>query len=1027
MTQRDGRPQEFGPYRVLRRIGEGGMGVVYLAVDSAQRQVAIKALRSAVAGERDARRRLAREVETMRRVRSPYVAEVLDADLTCEPPYIVTQYVRGRTLDQLVNESGPLNGPALARLARGSTAALCAVHAAGVVHRDLKPGNIMLSEGEPVVIDFGIAHAADSSKITQTGMFMGTPGYLAPEVIEGKGATQASDVHSWGSTIAFAATGRPPFGTGTFEVIFFRIMNGSPDLDGCPPALLGLLTAALARDPLRRPSAAELAARLGVLAPADLRPGPGRAAVQGGAAGGASSPAGDAPAGAPAGAGAGPGASPGLPAAGVPAVAPAGLAAAAAAAAAAASVASPPDSGATVSPDAPTIDPVPLPAGPPVSATVADAARPAWAGGPGQDGEDAATQRGADEDATDEGAVGRPAADPGPAGPDATAAGALAGAAAAGAPSAGPAGGGPESRGAGAAGATGQAAPGPESAGSASPGAAGAGAAGSAAAGLASAGAGAAAGPAASAAESAGAAAAGLAAGAGAAGALAAGAAAAAASGLSPAGAGAADGSAGSGRAADSGPAADRTVTRVPGQGSAPVSDAATDPAGDRPATHVAGAGGPAPASPDPADRYATWAPGQAGPGQATHAAAGSGSAAAGPADRSATQAPGLAGGGAAVPGVLSAAAAAAGAGGGNAGSATVTNVPGAGAPGPGAVPAGQPGGASAYPGAAAAGAAGAAGPAGAGLAGAGLGGAGADGHDPHLDLASSPAAAVAAARLNQTQPMPIVRDPGPGSLSDLLPDVQYGPAASGRRKGPPGGPYDPNATGVIGGPYDPQAGPNRAAKYGLAQPAPARGQHLFVLLVVLAGAGLSILLPVAGGLIALTALLALRAGDLTRNWAARHRAKRGAAAAMSALVYPGMLVWSGITMIALVPVALVAAGIAVMLTILAVPAHPFAQAAAYASGAIVLCYGLGPGSSAPRRQLGRIYAAMARSPGGAAVILFFAGALCLAALVAAFSQLPFYWPLEHLRVRIDHWQPLRDLARTLRATLMSWYHQIFS
>jgi hypothetical protein len=552
-----------------------------------------------------------------------------------------------------------------------------------------------------------------------------------------------------------------------------------------------------------------------------------------------------------------------------------------------------------VSPDAPTIDPVPLPASPPVSATVADAARPAWAGGPGQDGEDAATQRGADEDATDEGAVGRPAADPGPAGPEATAAGALAGAA--------------------------------------------------------SAGAGAAAGPAAPA----GAAAAGLAAGAGAAGALAAGAAAAAASALAPAGAGAADRSAGSGRAAGSGPAVDRTATRVPGQGSAPVADAATDPAGDRPATHVAGAGGPA------------------------------------------------------VPGALGAAAAAAGAGGGNAGSATVTNVPGAGAPGPGAVPAG-------------AGPAGA-GLAGAGLAGAGLAGAGADGHDPHLDLASSPAAAVAAARLNQTQPMPIVRDPGPGSLSDLLPDVQYGPAASGRRGGPPGGSYDPNATGVIGGPYGPQAGPNRAAQYGLAQPAPARGQHLFVLLVVLAGAGLSILLPIAGGLIALTALLALRAGDLTRNWAARHRAKRGATAAMSALVYPGMLVWSGVTMIALAPVALVAAGIAVTITVLAVPAHPFVQAAAYASGAIVLCYGLGPGSSAPRRQLGRIYAAMARSPGGAAVVLFFAAALCLAALVAAFSQLPFYWPLEHLRVRIDHWQPLRDLARTLRTTLMSWYHQIFS
>jgi hypothetical protein len=274
---------------------------------------------------------------------------------------------------------------------------------------------------------------------------------------------------------------------------------------------------------------------------------------------------------------------------------------------------------------------------------------------------------------------------------------------------------------------------------------------------------------------------------------------------------------------------------------------------------------------------------------------------------------------------------------------------------------------------------------------------------------------------------MPIVRDPSHGSLSDLLPDVQYGPAASGRRGGPPGGPYDPNATGVIGGPYDPQAGPNRAAQYGLAQPAPARGQRLFVLLVVLAAAGLTVLLPVAGGAIALTALLALRGGDLTRNWAARRRAKRGTAAAMSALVYPGMLVWSWVTMIALAPVALVAAGIAVTLTVLAVPAHPFVQAAAYAAGAIVLCYGLGPGSSAPRRQLGRIYAAMARSPGATAVILFFTGTLCLAALVAAFSQLPFYWPLEHLRVRIDHWQPLRDLAHTLRTSLMSWYHQIFS
>ena len=277
---------------------------------------------------------------------------------------------------------------------------------------------------------------------------------------------------------------------------------------------------------------------------------------------------------------------------------------------------------------------------------------------------------------------------------------------------------------------------------------------------------------------------------------------------------------------------------------------------------------------------------------------------------------------------------------------------------------------------------------------------------------------------------MPIVRDPSHASLSDLLPDVQYGPPpAQGRRRGAPASAsqqYDPNATGVIGGgPYDPRAGgasPRGAARYNQAQAVPVRGQFLFVLAVMLAAAGLSVLLPVAGGAIALTGLLALRAGDLTRNWADRRRAKRGSAAAMSALVYPGMLVWSWVTMIALAPVALVAAGIAIALTILAVPSHPFVHAAAFTAGAIVVSYGLGPGSSAPRRQLGRIYAAMARSPGTSAVILFVTGALCLAVLVAAFSQLPIYWPLQHLRTRIDHWQPLRDLAHTLRTSLTKWF-----
>jgi predicted Ser/Thr protein kinase len=278
MTAQDQTPDRLGPYRLLERLGEGGMGVVYLAADSQQRRVAVKALRPAFAADPNARRRLAREVETMRRVRSPFVAGVIDADVTSDPPYIVTRYVSGRTLEEVVGEGGPLTGRELARLASGLALALSAVHAAGVVHRDLKPGNVMLANGEPVVIDFGIAQVPDSTRLTQTGMFMGTPGYLAPEVIEGKPSGPASDVHSWGATMAFAATGRPPFGTGAFETIFYRIVNGQPDLTGFPAPLLSLVGQALSRDPARRPDTAELCRRTAALDPSSLVPAAAAAA-----------------------------------------------------------------------------------------------------------------------------------------------------------------------------------------------------------------------------------------------------------------------------------------------------------------------------------------------------------------------------------------------------------------------------------------------------------------------------------------------------------------------------------------------------------------------------------------------------------------------------------------------------------------------------------------------------------------------------------------------------------------------------
>src|SRR5215470_1562398 len=269
MNAQDVTPDRLGDYRLLDRIGEGGMGVVFLARDRGHRTVALKVLRSGVAGDPTARRRLAREVETMRRVRSPHVAEVIDADLDGDMPYMVTQ-------------DGPLRGQALASLASGLAEALVAVHAAGVVHRDVKPGNVMLFQGTPVVIDFGIAQGPDATRLTMTGMFMGTPGYLAPEVIEGRPSSDASDVHAWGATVAFAATGRPPFGTGPYEGIFYRIVNGRADLAGAPVALLPLLAAALARDPAHRPPAVQLRAQAAVLDPGTLVQCPSQNGAQAG-------------------------------------------------------------------------------------------------------------------------------------------------------------------------------------------------------------------------------------------------------------------------------------------------------------------------------------------------------------------------------------------------------------------------------------------------------------------------------------------------------------------------------------------------------------------------------------------------------------------------------------------------------------------------------------------------------------------------------------------------------------------------
>jgi predicted Ser/Thr protein kinase len=368
-------PSKIGPYRVVEKIGEGGMGVVYLARDAENRQVAVKVLGAAVASDPNARARLAREVDTMRRVRSPYVAEIIDADVTGKSPYVVTRYVSGQTLEDAVRTRGPLRGDTLARLAHGLAAALAAIHAAGVVHRDLKPGNVMLDDSDPVVIDFGIAHVADSTRLTQTGLVMGTPGYLAPEVIEGEPSSGASDVHSWAATVAYAATGRQPFGGGSFQSIFFRVLNGQAALDGVPAALLPLVTASLTPSPRNRPTAAWLASQctglnLSAIAPPTTTLGPGGTLV--GAPDGFVAPERYLPgAGAPAGYGGA-----GYGAAGVNGAANGGLAADAGLAAYGAEVTFPPRDG------GPAYRPSPLPGPAEAAANVADLLPPVAYGPP---------------------------------------------------------------------------------------------------------------------------------------------------------------------------------------------------------------------------------------------------------------------------------------------------------------------------------------------------------------------------------------------------------------------------------------------------------------------------------------------------------------------------------------------------------------------------------------------------------------------------------------------------------------------
>jgi len=263
----DDEPGELGPYRLLGRLGDGGMGSVYLArrrdiTEHAPRGddgplVAVKVIRPDLARVPEFRARFLREAQAARRVARFCTAEVLDVDVDGSRPYLVTEFVDGPTLWAAVRDQGPMPEVRLERLAVAVASALSAIHAAGIVHRDLKPGNILLSRSGARVIDFGIARALDS--VTQlTHGSIGTPGFMAPEQALGQPVGTAADVYAWGAVMVFAAAGRPPFGEGPTPVILHRVATQAPDLSGVPAALRPVVARTMAKDPAGRPSADEL-------------------------------------------------------------------------------------------------------------------------------------------------------------------------------------------------------------------------------------------------------------------------------------------------------------------------------------------------------------------------------------------------------------------------------------------------------------------------------------------------------------------------------------------------------------------------------------------------------------------------------------------------------------------------------------------------------------------------------------------------------------------------------------------------
>lgn len=255
-------PRIVGSFRLHRRLGAGGMGVVYLGSDRRGQRVALKVIRPDLAEDQEFRSRFAREVSAARRIRGGCTARLVAADLEAERPWFATQYVPGPSLHDRVAEEGGLRAADVASIGAALSEGLVAVHEAGVVHRDLKPSNILLSPKGPRIIDFGIAWATGASTLTHVGTAVGSPGFLAPEQVRGAAVTPATDVFSLGATLAYAAMSDSPFGHGSSEVMLYRVVHEEPQLHGVPDALAPLIRACLAKDPEDRPSTLQLSMRL---------------------------------------------------------------------------------------------------------------------------------------------------------------------------------------------------------------------------------------------------------------------------------------------------------------------------------------------------------------------------------------------------------------------------------------------------------------------------------------------------------------------------------------------------------------------------------------------------------------------------------------------------------------------------------------------------------------------------------------------------------------------------------------------